>query len=103
MRCTKCGNISWDHLDVCKACGEELRAIKEALGSFPQPEEGFSWFDSVKREVKSPSAEGDMPVDLSKIDVSDLVEEKTPSEIDLEEIDELVEDKELEEVLDKNI
>ncbi len=103
MRCTKCGNISWDHSSICNACGQDLTEIKEALGNFPQPEPGFSWFEAIKRETKAVDRGSDAPVDLSKIDVSDLVEEKPPTDIDLDEIDELVEDEELQEVLDKSL
>ena len=111
MRCTKCGNISWDHTSVCNACGQDLSAQRDLLGHFPQPDPDFSWFDSVTKRSALPD-ESKPPVDLSEIDVSDLVQKETassqadtepPPDIDLDEIDEIVEDEELQKVLDKGL
>ena len=115
MRCTKCGNISWDHVTVCNACGQDLTGVQEMLGRFLHPEKGFSWFDSGHTEEASMTS-SEPPIDLSSIDVSDLIsegasppqEDITPSseDIDLNEIKEILEDEELQEaleVLDKDL
>ena len=106
MRCTKCGNISWDHTSICNACGQDLSDQMDLLGRFTQPEPGFSWFESVSKQVP-PKDESKPPVDLSGIDVSDLVQKEAdtspPPDIDLDEIEEIVEDEELQKVLDKSL
>lgn len=112
MRCTKCGNISWDHVAVCSTCGQDLKQVQEMLGRFLQPEKDFSWFEvGPPKEAFMVSPEA--PVDLSSIDVSDLISEEArppqvdtapPSQdIDLNEIEEILEDEELQEVLDKSL
>lgn len=48
MRCPKCGYVSFDYLDRCKSCGEDLVPAKIKLNIYTRPpqieidEEGFS-------------------------------------------------------------
>jgi len=37
MRCPKCGFISFDHLDTCRRCGEDLRGSKKDKGISSAP------------------------------------------------------------------
>ena len=113
MRCTKCGNISWDNMRICNACGQDLSEQIDPLGHFPQPKPGFSWFDGIMGTKATTGKKMDSPVDLSDIDVSDLLHkeeaahpvegEVTPDDIglDLDELDEIVEDEDLQKILDK--
>lgn len=47
MRCTKCGYVSFDYLDRCKSCGEDLVPAKIKLNVYTKPpqieinDEGF--------------------------------------------------------------
>jgi methionyl-tRNA synthetase len=57
MRCPKCGYISYDYLDRCKSCGEDLIPSKIKLNIYTkQPEieisdEGFA-VDKVEEDRK---------------------------------------------------
>lgn len=107
MRCTKCGNISWDHISICNTCGEDLTEVQKQLGQFPQPEPDFSWFQDLVTEAQAP--EDTPPVDLSEIDVSDLIggeEEELGNsniDIDIKEIEDVIEDEELQKILEKSL
>jgi methionyl-tRNA synthetase len=57
MKCPKCGYVSYDYLDRCKSCGEDLVPTKIKLNIFiKQPEieiseDGFS-IDRVEEDRK---------------------------------------------------
>ncbi len=48
MRCTKCGYVSFDYMDRCKSCGEDLVPAKIKLNIYTKPpqiqvdDEGFA-------------------------------------------------------------
>jgi hypothetical protein len=48
MRCSKCGYVSFDYLDRCKSCGDDLVPAKIKLNIFTKPpqididDEGFA-------------------------------------------------------------
>lgn len=48
MRCPKCGYVSFDYLDRCKSCGEDLVPAKIKLNIYTKPpqidinDEGFA-------------------------------------------------------------
>ena len=94
MRCPKCGSISFDYLENCPKCGQDLREISAGLGGFAKPDPELMWLgkdskaDSIKTEPEAPIVEQEAgnSVDLSKIDVSDLVDVST-TDIDMEGID----------------
>ena len=94
MRCPKCGSISFDYLENCSKCGQDLSKISAGLGGFAKPDTELIWLnmnfkaDGVKTEPEAPIVEQEAgnSVDLSKIDVSDLVDVST-TDIDMEEID----------------
>jgi hypothetical protein len=39
MRCLKCGYVSFDYLDRCKSCGEDLVPTKIKLNIYTKPPE----------------------------------------------------------------
>ncbi len=39
MRCPKCGYVSFDYLDRCKSCGEDLVPAKIKLNIYTKPPE----------------------------------------------------------------
>jgi hypothetical protein len=94
MRCSKCGRISFDYLESCSNCGQDLRKISAGLGGFTKPDAEFIWFnvnskaDSVKTEPEAPIVEPEAgnSVDLSEINVSDLVD-APGTDIDVKDID----------------
>ena len=94
MRCPKCGRISFDYLENCSNCGQDLSGISAALGGFAKPDTELIWFnmnfkaDTIKTEPEAPTVEQEAgnSVDLSEIDVSDLVDVYT-TDINVEEID----------------
>ena len=94
MRCSKCGRISFDYLENCSNCGQDLRKISAGLGGFAKPDTELIWFnmnskaDSIKTEPEAPIVEQEAgnSVDLSEIDVSDLVDVST-TDTDVEKID----------------
>jgi len=113
MRCPKCGRISFDYLENCSNCGQDLRKISARLGDFAKPDPEFLWFnmnskaDSVKTEPVAPIVEQEAgnSIDLSEIDVSDLVDVST-TDTDVEEIDPgdletVADDKGFQQVLDQ--
>ncbi|NOR06090.1 MAG: hypothetical protein GQ575_07275 [Deltaproteobacteria bacterium] len=87
MRCSKCGRIIFDYLENCSKCGQDLKKISAGLGGFAKPDTELIWFninfkaDSIKTEPEAGNS-----VDLSEIDVSDLVDVST-TDTDMEEID----------------
>ncbi len=91
MRCSKCGRISFDYLENCSNCGQDLRKISAGLGSFTKPDTELMWFskdfkaDSIKTEPIVEQETGNS-IDLSEIDVSDLVDAST-IDTDVKEID----------------
>jgi len=96
MRCSKCGRISFDYLENCSNCGQDLRKISAGLGSFTKPDTELMWFskdskaDSIKTEPEIPIVEQETgnSIDLSEIDVSDLVDASTiDTDADVEGID----------------
>ncbi len=85
MRCTKCGKITFDFLESCPSCGQNLKAVRENLGGFIQPKSDLCWFalpDSDQGETFEghTSTEYQSPVNLAEIDVSDLVAGEEPVE-----------------------
>ncbi len=76
MRCPKCGRISFDHLDACRKCGTNLKAVSEMLGGFHRPDRDLNWFDMVK-QGRYVQPESVMETGLSDIDVSDLTQEES--------------------------
>jgi len=82
MRCKKCGFISFDWLDNCKKCGKSLSEEKQLIGIFFNDEKEINWFslDSVQ-----PREDNGKSVDISNIDVSDIVENDAHSENIIEE------------------
>jgi len=94
MRCSKCGKIIFDYLENCSKCGQDLRKISAGLGGFAKPDTELIWFnmnskaDSIKTEPEAPIVEQEAgnSVDLSEIDVSDLVDVSS-TDIDAKEID----------------
>jgi hypothetical protein len=96
MRCPKCGRISFDYLENCSNCRQDLREISARLGGFAKPNPELIWFsedsktDSVKTESEAPLVEQEAGIskDLSEIDVSDLVDVSGGGlDTDLERID----------------
>ena len=87
MRCPKCGSISFDYLENCSKCGQDLREISAGLGGFAKPDPELMWLgkDSKADSIKTEPEAGNS-VDLSEIDVSDLVDVST-TDIDMEKID----------------
>ena len=94
MRCPKCGRISFDYLENCSNCGQDLREISAGLGGFAKPDPGLLWVskdfrtDSIKTEAEAPLVEQEAgnTADISEIDVSDLVD-APGTDIDAKEID----------------
>jgi hypothetical protein len=94
MRCPKCERIGFDYLENCSNCGQDLRKISAGLGDFTKPDTELMWFskdskaDSIKTEPEIPIVEQEAgnSVELSEIDVSDLVD-APGTDIDAEEID----------------
>ena len=94
MRCPKCGRISFDYLENCSNCGQDLREISAGLGGFAKPDTELTWFskdsrtDSIKTEAETPLVEQEAgnTADISEIDVSDLVN-APGTDIDAKEID----------------
>ncbi len=81
MKCEKCGNISWDHIDTCQSCGQSLSYLFNKIGGpFFHPDDTFSWFDYPIKEDKGKRAEdrGEEEgvtdsFELSEIEISDLL------------------------------
>ena len=113
MRCSKCGRISFDYLENCSNCGQDLRKISAGLGGFAKPDTELIWFnmnskaDSVKTEPEAPIVEQEAgnSVDLSEIDVSDLVDVSTTDtdveEIDSSDLETVVDDESFQQALDQ--
>ena len=94
MKCPKCGRISFDYLENCSNCGQDLREISAGLGVFVKPDPGLIWFsknsrtDSIKTKAEAPilKQEAGNTADISEIDVSDLVD-APGTDIDVKDID----------------
>ena len=94
MKCPKCGRISFDYLEKCPNCGQDLSEIFAEFGSFAKPDPELSWFslapdnNSLDTETEASFAEqgSGKAGDISGIDVSDLVN-KSDTDTDAEEID----------------
>ncbi len=100
MRCKKCHFISFDWLDTCANCGKSMETEKAQIGDFfpdDKPIDWFSIFDNLS-DIPLEKA-GASKVDISKIDVSDLVEEKI--DLEEEELKKLAQDEEFQEVLEE--
>jgi hypothetical protein len=115
MRCPKCGRISFDYLENCSKCGQDLREISAGLGGFAKPDPELMWFgkdsraDSIKTEPETPIVEQEAgkSVDLSEIDVSDLVDvsgkgtDTDVEEIDSSDLETVADDKVFQQALDQ--
>ena len=94
MRCPKCGRISFDYLENCSNCGQDLSKISAGLGGFAKSDPGLIWLsrdsrtDSIKIEAEASLVEQEAgnTADISEIDVSDLVD-APGTDIDAKEID----------------
>ncbi|MGQ9500417.1 MAG: hypothetical protein ACUVQ6_08830 [Dissulfurimicrobium sp.] len=82
MRCPRCGIIDFDYLETCKKCGAGLGDVSKSLGLYVMANKSLNWFDlanNVKLTSAAMKGEGmyktDRPINISEIDVSDLVEE----------------------------
>lgn len=115
MRCPKCGRISFDYLANCLKCGQDLREISAGLGDFAKPDPKLMLFgkdskaDSIKTESEDPIVEQEAgkSVDLSQIDISDLVDVST-TDTDIKEIDpvdlkKVADDRDFQQALDQAI
>ncbi|HID97243.1 MAG TPA: hypothetical protein EYP57_03510 [Thermodesulfobacteriaceae bacterium] len=82
MRCTKCGWISFDNQEMCSKCGQDLKSISKDLGAIEAQTTDFSWFQEDKTKGTAISAdtgssgEPANSVDISEIDVSDLIDDR---------------------------
>ena len=112
MRCSKCGRISFDYLENCSNCGQDLKKISAGLGDFTKPDPELIWFskdfkaDSIKTEPEVPIVEQETgnSIDLSEIDVSDLVDASsidTDEEIDPGDLETVADDKGFQQALDQ--
>jgi hypothetical protein len=113
MRCPKCGRISFDYLENCSNCGQDLRKISAGLGSFAKPDTELIWFskdsraDSIKTEPEAPVVEQEAgnSVDLSEIDVSDLLDAPGTGtdveKIDSSDLEPVVDDESFQQALDQ--
>jgi hypothetical protein len=114
MRCPKCGRISFDYLENCLKCGHDLREISAGLGCFAKPDPKIvllgenSKAGVIKTELKAPvlEQEAGKSVDLSQIDVSDLVDDSNDTdmkEIDPVDLKKVADDKDFQQALDQAI
>ncbi len=114
MRCTKCGKIFFDYLESCPSCNQDLKAVHEHLGGFIQPMSDLCWFDieNLQEDISAgvtAAAPEHGPVNLSDIDVSDLVSEPQEEsvaekvEIDPESLEHVAEDEDFQKALDEII
>lgn len=113
MRCSKCGIISFDYFENCSKCGQDLRKISAGLGGFAKPDTELIWFnlnskaDSIKTEPEAPIVEPEAgnSVDLSEIDVSDLVDvsitDTDVEEIDSSDLEPVIDDENFQQALDQ--
>jgi hypothetical protein len=90
MRCPKCGRTSFDYVDSCEKCGRDLSETRRQLGGFPKPDSGLNWFDIITGAEAGQTEAADLErkegvsrtVDLSEIDVADLVGDHYGPKID---------------------
>lgn len=98
MRCPRCGTIDFDYLETCKKCGAGLGDVSKSLGLYLMANKSLNWFDLASNAKLTKAAmEGepmhkpmhkiDGPMNISEIDVSDLVRERGRSEDEVLEID----------------
>ncbi|MGB9713289.1 MAG: hypothetical protein ACP5J5_04555 [Dissulfurimicrobium sp.] len=81
MRCPGCGTISFDHHEVCKRCGTDLRGLKGLLWEGVSADESINWFElaySAKRAIIENGGANQIKgqTRLVDIDVSDLVSDE---------------------------
>jgi len=77
MNCPKCGYVSFDHLDECKSCGQNLLEHKARLG-----------IKSFKRRDPSPLVQGpDSPQELLPAGHNETAIETEPAETEMPEDD----------------
>ncbi len=105
MRCKKCGWISFDWLETCGKCGKSMEEERLSLGMFMPDQESASWFN-MDESVTSVEYDSQAKHHLSKIDVSDLVNEAAPQsgeEISIEEVElkRVAEDQNFQKALDQ--
>ena len=81
MRCPKCGRISFDYLENCSNCGQDLGGISAGLGDFTRPYTELMWFS---KDSKTDSIETDTKDRIVKQGAGNSA---NLSEIDVEEID----------------
>ena len=80
MRCPKCGYISYDYLDRCKSCGEDLVPSKIKLNIYTkQPEieisdEGFA-VEKVEEERKDLLGQ-ETPQKSKEVSMDDVLKEE---------------------------
>jgi hypothetical protein len=90
MRCPKCGRTSFDHMDSCEKCGRDLSETRLQLGGFPKPDGGLNWLEVVAGAEAGSTEATDVvrkegtshTVDLSAIDVTDLIGDEDKPRID---------------------
>jgi hypothetical protein len=94
MRCPRCGTIDFDYLEMCKKCGAGLGGVGKSLGLYVMANKSLNWFDLASNaKLTSAAMEGegiyktDKPMNISEIDVSDLVGERMRSGDEVLEID----------------
>lgn len=90
MRCPKCGKISFDYLENCSNCGQDLRKISAGLGGFAKPDSGLIWF-SMDPRADSAETETEAPL-VEQIDSGDL-ETVADNEVFQQALDQVLKDK----------
>jgi len=84
MRCPKCGYTSFDYLDRCKSCGEDLVPTKIKLNIYTKkPEididsEGFA-VGKVSEDQKDMLTSGSYEDQDQKVSMGDVLEEEGES------------------------
>jgi hypothetical protein len=113
MRCPKCGRISFDYLENCSNCGQDLREIFAGLGSFVKPDPKLIWLsrnpgtDNIKKEAEALLVEQEAvnTVDNSEIDVPDMVDtpgtDTDEKKIDSSDLEAVADDEVFKEALDQ--
>jgi hypothetical protein len=100
MKCPKCGKISFDYLQNCLNCGQDLQEISARLGSFAKPNTKLMWLsnnskkDDIGSNTTGPDVEKEKEnsTDLSNTDLE---------EIDLGELEIKAQDNDFQQALDK--
>ncbi len=104
MRCTKCGKITFDHLETCPYCSNSLKETRAELGDFSAPSEDLCWFqlpesrkdvfiqpppvpDPIDRETahdeapQAPSLDSSVPIEESAPQEPEPVVELNPEDL----------------------